>query len=102
MMKHSFKERLLQLNEQHAQLIRRSNEPLTPGNGIFLRYRYPILTAAHAPLFWKYDLDESSNPFLMERFGINGVFNAGAIKWNDRYVIMVRVESWDRKSFFAI
>lgn len=73
-----------------------------PGNGIFLRYRNPILTAAHTPLFWRYDLDQSSNPFLMERFGINGVFNAGAIKWKDRYALMVRVEGCDRKSFFAI
>jgi 4-O-beta-D-mannosyl-D-glucose phosphorylase len=102
MMKNSFKERLSQLSEQHSELIRQSNEPRKPGNGIFLRYARPILTAAHAPLFWRYDLDERSNPFLMERFGINGVFNAGAIKWMDKYVLMVRVEGWDRKSFFAI
>src|SRR6201996_3190296 len=102
MMKFHFSERLAQLNEQYDGLIQRPNEPQTPGNGIFLRYQYPVLTAAHAPLFWRYDLDESSNPFLMERFGINGVFNAGAIKWKDAYVIMARVEGWDRKSFFAI
>jgi 4-O-beta-D-mannosyl-D-glucose phosphorylase len=101
-MKNSFRERLSQLSENYFELIRRSNEPREPGNGIFLRYVHPILTAAHAPLFWRYDLDERSNPFLMERFGINGVFNAGAIKWNENYVLMVRVESWDRKSFFAI
>ncbi|HEY4336577.1 MAG TPA: glycosidase [Puia sp.] len=101
-MKHLFNERLASLKEHHAVLIRRPNEPQLPGNGIFLRYKHPILTAAHAPLFWRYDLDESTNPWLMERFGINGVFNAGAIKWNGRYAIMARVESWDRKSFFAI
>lgn len=95
-------ERLALLNEQHVKLLHRPNEPLLPGNGIFLRYKYPILTAAHAPLFWRYDLDERTNPFLMERFGINGVFNAGAIKWNGRYTIMARVEGRDRKSFFAI
>jgi 4-O-beta-D-mannosyl-D-glucose phosphorylase len=61
-----------------------------------------VLSAGHTPLFWRYDLDEQSNPFLMERFGINGVFNAGAIKWKDRYMMMVRVEGSDRKSFFAI
>ncbi|HEY6899952.1 MAG TPA: glycosidase [Puia sp.] len=102
MMTHHFSERLALLNENYDKLIRRPNEPLMPGNGIFLRYRHPILTAAHAPLFWRYDLDEKTNPFLMERFGVNGVFNAGAIRWNNRYVLMTRVEGWDRKSFFAI
>jgi 4-O-beta-D-mannosyl-D-glucose phosphorylase len=101
-MKNFFRERLSQLQEHYTGLISRPNEPQTPGNGIFLRYKHPVLTAAHAPLFWRYDLDEKTNPFLMERFGINGVFNAGAIKWNDSYVLMVRVEGWDRKSFFAI
>jgi 4-O-beta-D-mannosyl-D-glucose phosphorylase len=102
MMKSLFSERIARLNEHYAQLILRPNEAQTPGNGIFYRYRHPVLTAGHAPLFWRYDLDERSNPYLMERFGINGVFNAGAIKWNDRYIMMVRVEGWDRKSFFAI
>ena len=102
MIRHHFSERLAQLNGEHSELVRKPNEPRMPGNGIFLRYRNPILTAAHTPLFWRYDLDQSSNPFLMERFGINGVFNAGAIKWKDRYALMVRVEGWDRKSFFAI
>jgi 4-O-beta-D-mannosyl-D-glucose phosphorylase len=102
MMKHHFKERLAQLSLQHDTLLERPNEPRLPGNGIFLRYQHPVLTEAHTPLFWRYDLDERSNPFLMERFGINGVFNAGAIKWNDRYVLVARVEGWDRKSFFAV
>lgn len=102
MMKHRFNQRLAQLNELHNGLICRPNEPMTPGNGIFLRYRHPVLTAEHAPLFWRYDLDEKTNPFLMERFGINGVFNAGAIKRQDKYLLMARVEGWDRKSFFAI
>jgi 4-O-beta-D-mannosyl-D-glucose phosphorylase len=102
MMNTLFSERLATLNQQYEQLILRPNELAMPGNGIFFRYRYPALTAAHAPIFWRYDLDERSNPFLMERFGINGVFNAGAIKFNDRYIMMLRVEGWDRKSFFAI
>jgi 4-O-beta-D-mannosyl-D-glucose phosphorylase len=97
-----FGERLATLNQQYEQLILRPNERVMPGNGIFFRHRYPALTAAHAPIFWRYDLDERSNPFLMERFGINGVFNAGAIKFKDRYIMMLRVEGWDRKSFFAI
>ena len=102
MMDHHFTERLAQLNEKYNALIRRPNEPMTPGNGVFLRYLHPVLTAAHAPLFWRYDLDVRTNPFLMERFGINGVFNSGAIKWNNRYVLMARVEGKDRKSFFAV
>jgi 4-O-beta-D-mannosyl-D-glucose phosphorylase len=102
MMKNLFKLRLTKLNERHMELVKRPNEAHALGNGIFDRYKYPVLTAAHAPLFWRYDLDEQMNPFLMERFGINGVFNAGAIKWNDNYVMMVRMEGWDRKSFFAI
>lgn len=101
-MNHLFNQRLASLKEQHALLIRRPNKPELPGNGIFLRYKHPIVTAAHAPLFWRYDLDERTNPYLMERFGINGVFNAGAIKWEGRYAVMARVEGRDRKSFFAI
>jgi 4-O-beta-D-mannosyl-D-glucose phosphorylase len=102
MTKDIFAGRLAQLKECHAALIKRPNEMEGPGNGIFHRYRHPVLTAAHAPLFWRYDLNENTNPFLMERFGINGVFNAGAMKWNGKYILMTRVEGWDRKSFFAI
>ncbi len=101
-MQHDFSQRLSKLNERYSELVARPNEPRTPGNGIFLRYKHPVLTAAHAPLFWRYDLDKKANPFLMERFGINGVFNAGATKLDDTYLLMVRVESWNRKSFFAI
>ncbi|MBN9382936.1 MAG: glycosidase [Chitinophagaceae bacterium] len=101
-MKNDFNKRLLQLDEQYTQLIRRPNEVSGLGNGVIDRWKYPVLTAAHTPLFWRYDLNEKTNPFLMERFGINGVFNAGAIKWKDKYVMMARVEGADRKSFFAI
>src|SRR6516225_1917304 len=101
-MKNAFKKRLADLNEKHAALLNRPNEIGEVGNGIYDRWKNPVLTAAHTPLFWRYDLNEKTNPYLMERFGINGVFNAGAIKWNGRYVLIVRVEGWDRKSFFAI
>jgi 4-O-beta-D-mannosyl-D-glucose phosphorylase len=97
-----FRERLTALEKQYNGIISRSNEIVTPGNGVFHRYRYPVLTAAHAPLEWRYDMDPVTNPYLMERFGINGVFNAGAIKWNGKYLLMARVEGIDRKSFFAI
>ncbi len=101
-MNNIYKERLSALIEEFESLITRKNEPILPGNGIFERYKYPILTANHAPLFWKYDMSPVTNPYLMERFGINGVFNAGAIKWQNKYLIVVRVEGNDRKSFFAI
>lgn len=102
-MNHSpFKQRLAALREQYEQLLTRQNHPVLPGNGIFERYEHPVLTAAHTPLFWRYDLDPDANPYLMERFGINAVFNAGAIKWQGKYLVCARVEGVDRKSFFAI
>ena len=101
-MKTDFKSRLRILNEDHKNLIERPNERIEPGNGIFWRYKYPILTGEHAPLFWRYDLNPSTNPDLMERFGIHAAFNAGAMKFEGKYVLAVRVEGNDRKSFFAI
>jgi 4-O-beta-D-mannosyl-D-glucose phosphorylase len=101
-MKEKFFERLEKLKKQHTQILQRVNEPLEESNGIFERYRYPVLTSQHIPLFWKYDLNPETNPYLAERFGINAVLNAGAIKFNDKYILMPRVEGIDRKSFFAI
>lgn len=98
----NFQTRLHQLQLQYEALIKRKNTKYEISNGIFERYEYPILTAQHTPLFWRYDLNPQTNPYLIERFGINAVFNAGAIKWNDKYVLMARVEGIDRKSFFAI
>lgn len=97
-----FETRLKAVTEEHEKLIALTNEPILPGNGIFERYKNPILTAAHAPIFWRYDMSPETNPYFMERFGINGTFNAGAIKWHNKYLIVVRVEGNDRKSFFAI
>ena len=97
----NFNERLAELTGNYERLIGRPNEPLS-GNGVYERYRYPVLTAEHAPLFWRYDLDEKTNPYLMERFGIHATLNSGAIKWNGKYVLVVRVEGADRKSFFAV
>jgi len=102
MMKNFFGSRLEKLETEHRELIGHPNEQVGTDNGIFHRYEYPVLTAAHTPLYWRYDLDEKKNPWLMERFGINAVFNAGAIKWKDKYVLVARVEGLDRKSFFAV
>ena len=82
--------------------ITKKNEAIWPDNGIFTRYRYPVITANHTPLEWQYDFDPHANPFLMQRIGINATFNAGAIKWQGNYLLVVRVEATDRKSFFAI
>ena len=97
----TFEERLACLEQAHAALLAKKNEPVYV-NGIYERYRNPILTAEHAPLFWRYDLDKKTNPFLLERFGIHAAFNSGAIKWGDKYLLCVRVEAADRKSFFAM
>ena len=94
--------RLHILTKEYDELISRENEKILPGNGVFERYKYPILTADHPPLEWRYDFNPETNPYLMERFGINAVFNAGAIKFNGKYLIMARVEGHDRKSFFDI
>src|ERR1700712_4258865 len=101
-MKHPFGRRLNRLQNKFEELTGRRNEMVEDGNGVFDRYRYPILTAMHTPLFWRYDLNEATNPFLMERFGINAAFNAGAMKWKNNYILAVRMEGADRKSFFAI
>lgn len=95
-------ERLAVLEKEHDALLYRMNSRVEPGNGIFHRYLHPVLTAQHTPLTWRYDLNQQTNPNLLERFGINAVFNAGAIKWNGNYLLMARVEGYDRKSFFAI
>ncbi|MDE3234572.1 MAG: glycosidase [Bacteroidota bacterium] len=97
-----FQQRLFALNNEYNHLINKPNHKVLPGNGLFERYKNPVLTSAHTPLFWRYDLNEQSNPFLMERFGINAVFNAGAIKYNHKYILCARVEGLDRKSFFAL
>jgi 4-O-beta-D-mannosyl-D-glucose phosphorylase len=96
------KEQVKKLFEQHNTLISRKNEPLKEGNGIYQRYKYPVLTAAHSPVFWRYDLNPETNPFLMERLGMNAAFNSGAMEWNGKIVLAVRAEGVDRKSFFAI
>lgn len=97
----TFQDRLTWLQEQHEALVTRKNSPIE-GNGVYERYENPILTGEHSPIFWRYDLNEKTNPYLMERFGIHATFNSGAIKWNDRYILVVRVEGSDRKSFFAV
>ncbi len=99
----SFEQRLAGIIERYEALIARPNEP-DPAwdNGLFERYRYPVLTAAHTPPFWRYDLNPQTNPHLIERLGINAVFNPGAIEIDGKVLLVARVEGYDRKSFFAV
>lgn len=90
-----------ELKKQEA-LIARRNQKSYFYNGIFERYANPVLTRNHIPLFWKYDLNEETNPYFMERLGVNAVMNSGAIELNGKYYLVVRVEGNDRKSFFAV
>ena len=90
------------LRVRHEELLARRNEPVEWGNGIYEKYKYPIITADHVPLEWKYDFDERDNPRLMQRIMMNATLNSGAIKWQGKYVLVVRVEGADRKSFFAV
>jgi 4-O-beta-D-mannosyl-D-glucose phosphorylase len=90
------------LKVNHEKLLSRKNDKLPFGNGIYDRYTYPVLTNEHAPIEWRYDFNPETNPYLMERIGVNATLNAGAMKWNGKYILVVRVEGNDRKSFFAI
>jgi 4-O-beta-D-mannosyl-D-glucose phosphorylase len=98
----AFEARVRALTGAYEALITRPNQRVAGGSGIIDRYRHPALTAAHTPVFWRYDLSPSSNPLLLERMGINAVFNPGAIKHDGRYLMVARVEGVDRKSFFAV
>jgi 4-O-beta-D-mannosyl-D-glucose phosphorylase len=97
-----FNARLQSLMQKHEELITRSNVKAEMGNGIFDRYVNPILTAAHTPVFWRYDLNYETNPRLLERIGINAAFNSGAIELDGKILLAARVEGNDRKSFLAI
>ncbi len=95
-------EKFERLKSEYLMLIQKKNKPVMESNGIFRRYESPVVTADHVPLHWRYDLNPISNPLGLERIGINATFNAGAIKWQDKYVLCLRVEGNDRKSFLAM
>lgn len=97
-----FKTKVAALRAHHEELLTRKNEPIEWGNGIYDKWKYPILTAEHTPLEWRYDFNEKDNPYLMQRIMMNATLNSGAIKWNGKYCLVVRVEGADRKSFFAV
>jgi 4-O-beta-D-mannosyl-D-glucose phosphorylase len=89
------------LMKNHEQLIHMPNHAIPEKSGLISRYTNPVITAEHIPINWRYDLNAQSNPLGLERIGVNAAFNAGAIKWNDKFTLVVRVEGSDRKSYFA-
>jgi 4-O-beta-D-mannosyl-D-glucose phosphorylase len=97
-----FEKALRRKVDQHLKLIERRNKRVKDGNGVVDRWANPVLTAAHAPIHWRYDLDRRKNPFLQERLGVNAAFNVGAIEWQGKVCLVARVEGADRKSFFAV
>lgn len=97
-----FKDRIEKVKARYKGLINQINTEAENCNGVFKRYANPILTPAHVPLNWRYDFNPETNPLFMERIGVNAVFNAGAIKFNNKYVVVARVEGDDRKSYFAV
>lgn len=98
----NFNDRLNALKKNYKELIEQKNVPEEFSNGVYTRYQNPVITAAHAPIEWRYDLNPKTNPYLMERIGVNCAFNAGAIKLNGKYCVVVRMEGYDRKSYFAV
>lgn len=102
MIMESFLEKIGTLRKQHEMLLSAANVPVDVPGSLVTRYKNPVVTAAHVPLEWRYDLDPVTNPYCLERIGVNACMNAGAIKWNGKYLLMVRVEGYDRKSYFAI
>ncbi len=97
-----FQQRLDIIRKEHKRLISKVNEEIFSTNGIFNRYKNPVLTRNHFPMEWRFDFNPGTNPYFMERIGFNAAFNAGAIKWESKYLLAVRCEGNDRKSFFAI
>ena len=97
-----FQNRIAIIRNKSEALLTRKNEKCFSTNGIFNRYKYPVLTRNHIPIHWRYDLNPETNPYCMERIGFNATFNSGAVKWNGKYLMIVRVEGNDRKSFFAV
>jgi 4-O-beta-D-mannosyl-D-glucose phosphorylase len=97
-----FEKTLRRRIEQHAELVELKNRRVRDASGVFERWKNPVLTASHTPLFWRYDLDQKRNPFLLERLGVHAVGGAGAVERGGRICLVARVEGKDRKSFFAV
>lgn len=95
-------EKYYELLKKQEELLNRKNVKSDFYNGVYDRYEYPVLTREHIPLTWRYDLNKETNPYFMERLGINAVMNSGAIELNGKYYLVARIEGNDRKSFFGV
>jgi 4-O-beta-D-mannosyl-D-glucose phosphorylase len=102
MTREEFNQRLKQLFAEHEKIVTSPNSKIEKNNGVYYRYVNPVVTADHVPVFWRYDLNYATNPFLLERLGVNATFNAGACEHEGKILLFIRVEGSDRKSFFAI
>ncbi|GGK22328.1 4-O-beta-D-mannosyl-D-glucose phosphorylase [Yeosuana aromativorans] len=91
-----------EVKEAYQKLVCRKNEPVSKSNGIYNRYKNPVVTADHVPIHWRYDLNPETNPNALERIGFNAVMNSGAMKWYNKYLLCIRTEGNDRKSFFSM
>ena len=97
-----FEENCAKVTKRYEEIVSRKNVKSDFYNGIYDRYEYPVLTRDHIPPFWKYDMNPQTNPFFMERLGVNAAFNAGAIELNGKFYLVARIEGNDRKSFFGV
>lgn len=95
-------EKYKEMEKQQKDFLERKNVKTDFYNGIYDRYEFPVLTREHIPITWRYDLNKETNPYFMERLGVNAVFNAGAIELNGKYYVVARIEGNDRKSFFGV
>lgn len=100
--KATFEKKVKDLYNQHKTFVERPNVKEDLKHGLYSRYKYPVLEAAHAPVHWRFDLNHDTNPRLLQRLGVNCVFNSGAIELDGKILLVGRVEGWDRKSFFAV
>lgn len=97
-----FQKKCEEIMQRYEAIVTRKNEKTDFYNGIYDRYKYPVLTRDHIPPFWKFDMNPETNPYFMERLGVNCVFNSGAIELDGKFYLVARVEGNDRKSFFAV
>ena len=102
MTRQEFDRSLKALVDAHERFLAAPNAVAKGSNGVYYRYARPVVTAQHAPISWRYDMCYDTNPFLLERIGVNAAFNAGAIEHEGKVLLFVRVEGADRKSFFAV
>ena len=79
-----FNERVKKLFANREALISRPNRIAEGGNGVFDRYKNPVLTAEHTPIFWRYDL--SFRHCLLARCVMGPEIEAAARLFEDSWI----------------